>query len=429
MEDKKKIQSFTDLEVWQEAHKLVILIYEITKKFPKEELFGLTSQMKRAAISITSNIAEGFSRFSYKEKVQFYSIARGSLTELQNQLLTAKDIIYLDSESFKQLSNQSIIVHKLLNAFIKSTKSPNSKFQIPNSFILTLLSVFYIFYPFYAGASFISVAPAIIDLKAYPRDILSGKITITNNDSAKKDIYVFVYDISSETGQEQFLDPSRADKSSSLANWLSISRGVIELLPKEQKEIDWRVDVNLSAKTGIYHSVIYFSDGTVRADAEKKLKEAPKVLMNLEAREKIIESAQLKKFFAEKNYFFKTPAKFYFQMENIGNRAVFPEGEIIIYKISGEEIASLKIEGENMAPNEIKKMGKEWYFKNRAGKFKAFLDISYGPGKRFQDTVFFWAIPFEEKHCFNSLRKNIFGAWHFSGCCSNFSYGNTKSVR
>lgn len=122
MENKKKIQSFTDLEVWQEAHRLVLLIYKLTKTFPKEEIFGLISQMRRAAVSITSNIAEGFSRFSYKEKIQFYSMSHGSLTELQNQMLIAKDVGYLNEENFRQLSEQSIIVHKLLNAFIRSTR-------------------------------------------------------------------------------------------------------------------------------------------------------------------------------------------------------------------------------------------------------------------------------------------------------------------
>jgi len=74
----KKIKSFTDLNAWREAHKLALIVYKITKDFPKEEMFGLTSQMRRAVVSITSNIAEGFSRQSYSEKVQFYSIAQGS---------------------------------------------------------------------------------------------------------------------------------------------------------------------------------------------------------------------------------------------------------------------------------------------------------------------------------------------------------------
>ncbi len=94
----------------------------MTKTFPKEETFCLTSQMRRARVSITSNIAEGFSRYSYKEKAQFYSMSHGSLTELQNQMLIAKDVRYLNEENFRQLADQSITVHKLLNAFIRKTR-------------------------------------------------------------------------------------------------------------------------------------------------------------------------------------------------------------------------------------------------------------------------------------------------------------------
>jgi len=120
---KEKIKNFTDLNAWKEAHALVIMIYKTTKTFPKEEVFGLTSQTRRAAISITSNIAEGFSRQSYKEKVQFYSVAQGSVTELQSQFLVAKDIDYISDSQFKEFSEQSIKTHKIISGLIKSSKS------------------------------------------------------------------------------------------------------------------------------------------------------------------------------------------------------------------------------------------------------------------------------------------------------------------
>lgn len=121
-DEDKKIRSFTDLNAWKEAHKLVLMIYKATKNFPKEELFGLMNQMRRAAVSITSNIAEGFSRQSYKEKVQFYCVAQGSNTELQNQLLVARDVGYLTKEEFHEIAQQSVISHKLLNGLIKKSK-------------------------------------------------------------------------------------------------------------------------------------------------------------------------------------------------------------------------------------------------------------------------------------------------------------------
>jgi len=119
---KDKIQSFTDLHTWQEGHKLVVATYNFTKTLPPEESFGLRSQMQRAAVSITSNIAEGFSRGSFTEKKQFYLIAKGSLTELQNQLLIAKDVGYLSADVFKKLADQSKTTHNLLIGLIRATK-------------------------------------------------------------------------------------------------------------------------------------------------------------------------------------------------------------------------------------------------------------------------------------------------------------------
>jgi len=116
----RKIKSFTDLIAWKEAHKLVLGVYKLTLSFPQEERFGLTNQIRRSAISISSNIAEGFSRKSKKEKKQFYYISKGSLTELQNQLLIAKDIGYLSNITFKDIANQTICAGKLINSIIKN---------------------------------------------------------------------------------------------------------------------------------------------------------------------------------------------------------------------------------------------------------------------------------------------------------------------
>lgn len=118
----KKITKFTDMVAWQEGHKLVLMIYALIKDFPLEERYCLSDQMRRAAVSITSNLAEGFSRRSSKEKTQLYKISQGSLTELQNQLLIAKAVGHIKKESFTQIADQTVIVFKLVNGLIKATR-------------------------------------------------------------------------------------------------------------------------------------------------------------------------------------------------------------------------------------------------------------------------------------------------------------------
>ena len=98
-------------------------VYDVTKEFPKHEIFNLISQMRRCAVSIISNIAEGFSRRSSKEKVQFYYISLGSITELQNQLIISRDSKYLEDEKFNKLNDEIIKVQKLINGLIRSIKS------------------------------------------------------------------------------------------------------------------------------------------------------------------------------------------------------------------------------------------------------------------------------------------------------------------
>jgi four helix bundle protein len=118
-----KIRTFTDLIVWQSGHKLVLEIYHLTKKFPKDEIYSLVSQMRRAAVSITSNIAEGFGRQGYKEKIQFYYLAQGSLIELKNLILIAKDVGYINSNNFDELVVIINEVHRLLQGLITKSKS------------------------------------------------------------------------------------------------------------------------------------------------------------------------------------------------------------------------------------------------------------------------------------------------------------------
>lgn len=122
MELAAKINTFTDLNAWQAGHNLVLGIYTATKNFPAAEQFALTSQIRRAIVSVTSNIAEGFTRQTKADKIHFYVMAHASLTEVQNQLIIAKDVGYLPDSTFDQLFSKSVEVHKLLTGLIKSIK-------------------------------------------------------------------------------------------------------------------------------------------------------------------------------------------------------------------------------------------------------------------------------------------------------------------
>jgi four helix bundle protein len=110
----QKTNHFEQLIVWQKAHQFVLNVYSITKQFPKEELFGLTSQFRRAAISIPANISEGYSKKGTKDKMRFLNIAQGSLSECQYYLILTNDLKYAD---VTQLEIDLEEVSKLLNAY------------------------------------------------------------------------------------------------------------------------------------------------------------------------------------------------------------------------------------------------------------------------------------------------------------------------
>ena len=117
------IKSFEELPVWEDSRKLANKIYKLTKKFPTKENFGLTSQITRAAVSVGSNIAEGFDRFSKKDFVRFLIIARGSISEVQNDLYIALDLKYINKNDFVEIYALAKELGKQINGFIKYLRS------------------------------------------------------------------------------------------------------------------------------------------------------------------------------------------------------------------------------------------------------------------------------------------------------------------
>jgi four helix bundle protein len=110
--------SFRDLRVWQEAHKLVLMVYQATADFPHSEQYGLVSQMRRAAVSVPANIVEGFKRRGQQDKIRFYNIAESSLEELKYYLILSRDLTFLSDN--QELVNQADTVSRLPYRFVQS---------------------------------------------------------------------------------------------------------------------------------------------------------------------------------------------------------------------------------------------------------------------------------------------------------------------
>ncbi len=116
-------KNFQDLIVWQKAHQFVLFVYRLSESFPKEELYGLTSQLRRAAVSIAANIVEGFKKKTKPDKVRYLNIAQGSLEECRYYLILAKDLGYGDTS---KLMDQLEEVSKLLEAYLASILNSGS---------------------------------------------------------------------------------------------------------------------------------------------------------------------------------------------------------------------------------------------------------------------------------------------------------------
>ena len=113
---------YTELDVWKYSREMVKLVYKITKSFPNEELYGLTNQIRRSAVSVPSNIAEGVGRQSNKETIHFLYIAKGSLQEVETQLYLSFDLEFISKESLSSILEKVISNKKLLNGFINYYK-------------------------------------------------------------------------------------------------------------------------------------------------------------------------------------------------------------------------------------------------------------------------------------------------------------------
>ncbi len=128
---------FKTLRVWEAFHEITLRVYKMTQQFPSEELYGLTVQMRRSAASVPTNIAEGCGRHTDPDLAKFLTIAMGSASELEYQLLLARDLKYIEPDDYQNIIQQLITAKRMLNTFLQKVRNriPNkyhSKFQTPN---------------------------------------------------------------------------------------------------------------------------------------------------------------------------------------------------------------------------------------------------------------------------------------------------------
>ena len=127
------MKDFKELRVWSKAHELAILVYKLTRAFPRDEVYGLTSQVRRSAASIGANIAEGYGRHSDGEMTRFLQIARGSASETEYHLLLAKDLGFLQEADFQVAEQAVVVVQRMLTALVQRVQPQSRKPKIEQS--------------------------------------------------------------------------------------------------------------------------------------------------------------------------------------------------------------------------------------------------------------------------------------------------------
>ena len=118
--------SFENIIAWQKAHAFVLFVYRVTRHFPKDEIFGLTSQFRRAAVSIEANIAEGYKKLSKADKLRFFNISQGSLEECRDYIILSRDLDYISQIEFEELHTGLVATSKFLNSYCEAIVNNNA---------------------------------------------------------------------------------------------------------------------------------------------------------------------------------------------------------------------------------------------------------------------------------------------------------------
>lgn len=249
--------------------------------------------------------------------------------------------------------------------------------------LLFLLFAFCFFFFNFSFAQFeISVSPQVIEEKAKARDILEYSVKIKNQGKNLYHFYTLIENITEGSANDN-----------SLAQWIEIFRGRTEIPTGQEKEIPFSIKIPYNAKPGKYFSQIIFAQGSTEPDARNNASRLnmPKLLLNIEVQEEVVEKLQIKKFQTSENFYFTPKIKFFLELENIGNKEIIPKSSIHVYDRKGQEIVSLELERKSLLPKEIKNFEINWQSSKKIGQFKAVVFGVYGQNneKVFQDSTYF----------------------------------------
>ncbi len=247
-------------------------------------------------------------------------------------------------------------------------------------------------------ASEIVTVPVVVDKKVKAREILKETFVIKNTSARKVNLFPSVNDVHTENGKQVFVSAQDAkDREASLSNWIELSRAAIELNPGEEREVPYVVRVTADAIPDTYHALISFAEGSIRDEARDT---SAAITVNIEVEADIKEQMQLNKFITDSIFFSGDDIVFNYSLENIGNQALQPKGEIRIYDRRGREVAAIPVneDGKNVSPAASEQLASVWETASGFGKYKAFLNVDYGSNNKaqVQDTVFFWIIPWQQ---------------------------------
>lgn len=249
-----------------------------------------------------------------------------------------------------------------------------------------------------AHAADITVFPAVIDGSGTPNDIINYALTITNTTNQQENVFATVCELTA-TGLQVFADPSDADRATLLADWISISRGAILLMPGQSTTTPVQVQISPYADSGDYHAVIAFVTGDTRDDAEDNLSGAPQALINMSVASGLTVSLRVDSFSPDKNFYTAFPVAFDYSIENNGEATATPSGQVMFYDRTGHELGEVDANPSATAisPGATQSFTAQWTKGGSFGQYKAILDLSYdGSDNNLENTALVWVLPWQK---------------------------------